>query len=155
MTTALASSEFFASAMVHLAIAIFCGGIIGLERQLNGKAVGIRSCIIVVLTVTLMVDLGLEATVAAGDPSRVMAAVITGVGFLGGGVIVSQGARIRGVTTASLIWALAAIGIAIGMGHGLAALAITLIVTAVAVIVDWAERRFPRLQRGSGPPREG
>jgi putative Mg2+ transporter-C (MgtC) family protein len=155
MTTALASSEFFASAMVHLAIAIVCGGIIGLERQLNGKAVGIRSCIIVVLTVTLMVDLGFEATAAAGDPSRVMAAVITGVGFLGGGVIVSQGARIQGVTTASLIWALAAIGIAIGMGFGLAAVALTGIVTAVAVVVDWAERRFPRLKREGGPHRDG
>jgi putative Mg2+ transporter-C (MgtC) family protein len=155
MTTALASSEFFASAMVHLAIAVFCGGIIGLERQLNRKAVGIRSCIIVVLTVTLMVDLGLEATSAAGDPSRVMAAVITGVGFLGGGVIVSHGARVQGVTTASLIWALAAIGIATGMGFGLAAVALTLIVTAVAVIVDWAERRFPRLKREHGSHRDG
>jgi len=155
MTAALASSDFLLSVMAHLAIAIVCGGIIGLERQLNRKAVGIRSCIIVVLTVTLMVDLGLEATVASGDPSRVMAAVITGVGFLGGGVIVSHGARVQGVTTASLIWALAAIGIAVGMGYGLAAIALTVIVTAVAVVVDWAERRFPRLKREHGSHREG
>jgi putative Mg2+ transporter-C (MgtC) family protein len=154
MTTALATSDFFFSAMIHLIIAVVCGGIIGLERQLHRKAVGIRSCIIVVLTVTLMVDLGLEATQAAGDPSRVMAAVITGVGFLGGGVILAQGTRIQGVTTATLIWALAAIGIAIGLGFGLAALAMTLIVTAVAVVVDWAEARFPRLRREADAGRE-
>lgn len=149
MISAFATSDFFFTATIHIGIAIFCGGIIGLERQLNRKAVGIRSCITVVLTVTLMVDLGTEATGAAGDPSRVIAAVITGVGFLGGGVIMSQGTRIQGVTTASLIWVLAAIGIAIGMNLGLAAVALTLIVTAVALIVDWLERRFPRLKRES------
>lgn len=153
VTTALATSEFFYSAMAHVVIAIICGGIIGLERQINRKAVGIRSCVIVVLTVTLMVDLGGEATVSGGDPSRVIAAIITGVGFLGGGVILAQGTRVHGVTTASLIWALAAIGIAIGMNFGLAAIALTLIVTAVALVADWLERRFPALNREAGPAR--
>lgn len=147
MHAILAASDFYFLALIHVAIAILCGGIIGLERQLNRKAVGIRSCIIVVLTVTLMVDLGREATATGGDPSRVISAIITGVGFLGGGVILAQGARIQGVTTASLIWALAAIGIAIGLNFGFAAIALTLILTAVALIVDWLERRFPRLNR--------
>jgi putative Mg2+ transporter-C (MgtC) family protein len=100
-----------------------------------------------VLTTAFLTDLGLEATLASGDPSRVMAAIITGVGFLGGGVIFSQGRRIQGITTASLIWALSAVGIAIGFGHGAAAVAMTLIVMGVILIVDWAETRFPRLHR--------
>jgi putative Mg2+ transporter-C (MgtC) family protein len=147
MPQILFSPDFFWPAMVNLAMAVFCGGIIGLERQLRKKAVGIRSCIIVVLTTAFLTDLGLEATLASGDPSRVMAAIITGVGFLGGGVIFSQGRRIQGITTASLIWALSAVGIAIGFGHGAAAVAMTLIVMGVILIVDWAETRFPRLHR--------
>lgn len=147
MTPVLASPDFYVIVMVHIAIAIFCGGVIGLERQLDRKAVGIRSCIIVVLTVTLMVDLGREATLGSSDPSRVISSIISGVGFLGGGVILAQGARVQGVTTAALIWALAAIGIAIGLNRGFAAIALTLILTALALIVDWLERRFPRLNR--------
>jgi putative Mg2+ transporter-C (MgtC) family protein len=147
MPPILFSPDFFWPAMLSLALAVFCGGIIGLERQLRRKAVGIRSCIIVVLTTAFLTDLGLEATVPSGDPSRVMAAIITGVGFLGGGVIFSQGRRIQGITTASLIWALSAVGISIGFGHGAAAVVMTLVVMAVILIVDWAETRFPRLHR--------
>lgn len=153
MMTALALTDFFQAAMAHVAIAIFCGGVIGLERQINRKAVGMRSCITVVLTVTMMVDLGTRATGEAGDPSRVISAIITGVGFLGGGVILAQGTRVQGVTTASLIWALAAIGIAIGMNLGLFAIALTLVVTVVALVVDVIERLFPSLSREADPRR--
>lgn len=142
-------SPFLLEVLTHLLIALACGGIIGLERQLRGKSVGIRPCVIVVLTTAFLVDLSAAATEDAGDPSRVMAAIISGVGFLGGGVILAQGMRIRGITTASLIWALAAIGIAIGLDFGLAALALTLIIMAVMVVVDLAERTFPALRRES------
>ena len=154
IATALSSSEFFWEAMAHLAIAVLCGGLIGLERQLRGKAVGIRPCIIVVLTTAFLSDLAGQATEGAGDPSRVMAAIVSGVGFLGGGVILAQGLRVRGITTASLIWALAAIGIAIGQDHGLAALAMTVVIMAVMVAVDLAERLVPALRRDSAVRRD-
>ncbi|WP_375688630.1 MgtC/SapB family protein [Pseudooceanicola sp. LIPI14-2-Ac024] len=146
MLTSLTPSEFFPSAMTHVAIAVFCGGLIGLERQLRGKSVGIRHCIIIVLTSALLVDLGQTLTDTAGDPSRVMAAIVTGVGFLGAGVIMAQGGRIQGITTATLIWALAAIGIAIALNYGVTAIAVTLIILAVMLGADWAERRFARLR---------
>jgi putative Mg2+ transporter-C (MgtC) family protein len=153
MTTALAG-PFFWEALSHLWIALVCGGLIGLERQLRRKAVGIRPCIIVVLTTTFLTDLSQAATEGAGDPSRVIAAIVSGVGFLGGGVILAQGLRIRGITTASLIWALAAIGIAIGLDFGLAALALTLIIMAVMVAVDFAEQAVPRLRGDSAVRRD-
>lgn len=135
--------------VTHLMIALVCGGMIGLERQLRGKSVGIRPCVIVVLTTAFLVDLSSAATEDSGDPSRVMAAIVSGVGFLGGGVILAQGLRIRGITTASLIWALAAIGIAIGLDFAIAALALTFAIMAVMVLVDLAERAFPFLRRDS------
>lgn len=132
--------------MTHLVIALICGGIIGLDRQLRGKPIGIRGCTIVVITTAMLVDLGNAATAFAGDPSRIISAIVTGVGFLGGGVIMSQGGRVQGVTTAALVWALAAIGIAIGLSFGLAALTLTLTIMGLMMVVDWAEKRFPRLR---------
>lgn len=153
MTAAL-TPPFYFDVVVNLLIAVACGGLIGLERQLRGKSVGIRPCVIVVLTTAFLVDLSAAATEGAGDPSRVMAAIVSGVGFLGGGVILAQGLRIRGITTASLIWALAAIGIAIGLDFALEALALTLIIMAVMVLVDLAERAVPRLRKDSALRRD-
>ena len=99
------------------------------------------------LTTALFVTLGDAATDSAGDPSRVVAGIVTGVGFLGGGVIFAHGRRIQGVTTASLIWALAAIGVTIGYGYPVTAIVTTSIVLGVLTLIDWAERRFPRLRR--------
>lgn len=137
---------FFPEAMSHLIIALICGGVIGLDRQLRGKPIGIRGCTIVVITTAMLVDLGNAATDQTGDPSRMMSAIVTGVGFLGAGVIMSQGGRVQGVTTAALVWALAAIGIAIGLSFGLAALVLTLTIMVLMMATDWAERRFPRLR---------
>lgn len=145
----LPNPAFFAQVTEHLFVAMICGSLIGLERQLRGKSVGIRPCVIVVLTVSFIVDLGSETTLAAGDPSRVIAAVVTGVGFLGAGVILAQGLRIRGITTASLIWALSAIGIAIGLGFAWSAFAFTVTIMAVMLMTDLAELAIPALRRNS------
>ena len=145
--SALAISDFFREALGHIAAAVFCGVVVGFERQLRRKAIGIRPCVIVVLTTALLTHLGAGATEEAGDPSRVVAAIVSGIGFLGGGVILAQGARIRGVTTASLIWALAATGVAIGLGYRYTAVAMVLTVMAVMILTDFVERLFPALRR--------
>lgn len=103
----------------------------------------------VVLTADFLVDLSSAATGAARDPSRVMAAIVSRVVLPAGGVILAQGLRVRGITTASLIWALAAIGIAIGLDHAIEALALTLIIMAVMILVDLAERAFPPLRKSA------
>ncbi len=153
MDAALLPPEFFWTVLVKFAVAVVCGGVIGLERQLRGKPAGIRTCIVLVVTTTFMAGLGGELTAETGDPSRVLAAIVTGVGFLGGGVIFAQGTRVQGMTTATLIWALAAIGTGIGLGYGRAALVMTLLVMVVLITVDWAESRFPRLKREIDTPR--
>jgi putative Mg2+ transporter-C (MgtC) family protein len=154
MELTLSPSAFFWTVLVKFAVAAFCGGIIGLDRQLRGKPAGIRTCIVLVVTTTFMAGLGRELTAESGDPSRVLAAIITGVGFLGGGVIFAQGRRVQGMTTATLIWALAAIGTAIGLGFGHAAIVMSLLIILVLKAVDWAEARFPRLHREFDPRRE-
>ena len=148
------TDEFFQIFVVNVAVAVLCGGMIGLERQLRGKPAGLRVCIIVVLTTAFFVTIGVRITPEGTDPTRVLASVITGVGFLGAGVIFSQGGRIQGITTASLIWALASIGVTIGFGFPGVAIVATLIVISALVIVDWAEWQFPRLRREYEPKKD-
>ena len=78
MMAALAPSEFFWIVLIKFAVAVTCGGIIGLERQLRGKSAGIRICMVLVLTTTFIASLGSELTAETGDPSRVLAAIVTG-----------------------------------------------------------------------------
>ena len=141
--------DLFWLTMLDVLVAILCGGAIGLERQLRGKPAGMRTCIIVVLTTALFITLGETATDSGsgGDGARVMAGIITGIGFLGAGTIISNRGRIQGITTASLIWALAAIGITIGFGYPITAIVTTAVIMSVLALIDWAERRFPRLRR--------
>lgn len=121
--------------------ALVCGGLIGIERQLLGKPAGLRICIIIVLATDIFVSLSQELTTEAGDPSRVIASVVSGVGFLGGGVILARHGRIQGLTTAATIWILAAIGAVIGLGKLFAAIASTLILIVVAIFIDVLEVR--------------
>lgn len=133
--------------MLDVAAGVICGGAIGLDRQLRGKPAGMRTCIIVVLTTALFATLGNSATESAGDPSRVVAGIVTGVGFLGAGVIFTQRGKLQGVTTAALIWSLAAIGVTIGFGYPLTAIVTTTLIISILTIVERLERRFPRLRR--------
>src|SRR4026209_2423943 len=93
----------------RLGTAILCGGIIGLERQLRGKAAGIRTSILICLGTELSVSLGASFQGERVDPTRVLAQVVSGIGFLGGGVILAREGAIVGVTSAAVIWGLAAL----------------------------------------------
>ena len=84
----------------HLGTAILCGGIIGIERQLRGKAAGIRTSILICLGTAIFVALGASLAPAA-DPTRVLAQVVSGIGFLGGGVILARKGLVTGVTSAA------------------------------------------------------
>jgi putative Mg2+ transporter-C (MgtC) family protein len=89
---------------LRIGTAIFCGGIIGLERQLRGKAAGIRTSILICLGTQLFVGLGSSFGGERVDPTRVLAQVVTGIGFLGGGVILAREGAVIGVTSAAVIW---------------------------------------------------
>lgn len=134
---------------LHLGTALLCGGIIGIERQLRGKAAGIRTSILICLGSQIFVAMGVSLQGGPTDPSRVLSQIVTGIGFLGGGVILAREGLITGVTSAAVIWMLAAIGSMIGLGHLGAAIVITLATLGVLVGVELLEAVFRRLREGA------
>ncbi len=137
---------------IRIGMSLLCGGAIGLERQMRGKVCGVRTSSLICLGTALFVELGATAGPDRVDPTRVLGQVVTGIGFLGAGVILAREGRILGVTTAAVIWLLAAIGSLIGMGHQGAAFVITLVALGILVGVEgietaWERRRGHRVSR--------
>jgi putative Mg2+ transporter-C (MgtC) family protein len=130
----------------RIGIALLCGSIVGLERELRGKPTGMRTCVLICLGTAIFVRLGCVIGGDRGDASRVLGQVVTGIGFLGGGVIMSKADTIIGVTTASVVWTLAATGALIGAGHYAAAFACALVTVAVLVGLDYVERFLQSLR---------
>lgn len=139
------ASEFW----LRLGTAILCGGIIGLERQLRGKAAGIRTSILICLGTQLFVALGASFGGERVDPTRVLGQVVTGIGFVGGGVILAREGAVIGVTSAAVIWVLAALGALIGLGHLVAAIVLTLVTVGLLTGVELLESVFRRLREGA------
>jgi putative Mg2+ transporter-C (MgtC) family protein len=133
---------------IRLGATLFCGGIIGLERQLRGKPAGIRTSILICLGTVVFVSLGIGLDPEARDPARVLGQVVTGIGFIGAGVIMGKENIVRGVTSAAIIWVLAAIGAAIGLGMLSTAVTLTLVTVGVLLGVELLETTFRKLRRG-------
>ena len=131
----------------EIALSLLCGVIVGIEREIRGKPVGLRTCILIVLSTGMFVRLGIVLAGTENDPTRVLGQVVTGVGFLGAGVIIMRGQTLTGVTTASVVWTLAAIGSLIGAGQGTAAISMAIVVCAVLLGLDRFERWMERFQR--------
>jgi putative Mg2+ transporter-C (MgtC) family protein len=140
------SREFW----LQVGTAILCGSAIGLERQTRGKASGVRTSIMICLGTALFVSMGATLSPEHTDPTRVLGQVVTGIGFLGAGVILTREGRILGVTSASIIWVLAAIGCLIGLGYRKSALVITLVALAVLLGVEWMEQTLERRMGKTG-----
>lgn len=128
--------------------AVLCGLIVGLERQVNRKPAGIRTSMLVCLGTTLFIRLGAELGGGQTDPTRVLGQIITGVGFIGGGAILARGDKLVGVTTAAVVWVLAAIGALIGAGHLTAAVVIAVLCVVLLSGVEWIETRFRKTPEG-------
>jgi putative Mg2+ transporter-C (MgtC) family protein len=129
-------------------VAVLCGGIVGLERQLRGKPAGVRTSILVCLGTSVFIHLGSSISDAGSDPARVLGQLVTGVGFLGAGVMFSREGVVTGVTTAAVIWVLAGIGAAIGLGHFVGAIALSGVIVGVLTGVEFLESSVKRLSRG-------
>jgi len=116
---------------VEMLMAVTAGFIIGFEREVRHKPAGVTTITIVTLTSTLVMQLGEKIPALEGpvDTTRLAAGVITGIGFLGAGVILRTGGHIQGITTAASIWFMAAVGLAIGAGYYIPA--------AAAVALVW------------------
>jgi len=143
-----------------LITAMFCGALVGLERQIRGKPAGMRTSMLICVGTATFIHLGASLSAPGLDPARVLGQVVTGIGFLGAGVMFTREGMVLGVTTASVIWILAAIGAAIGLGlynMGMALAAATLF---ILVCTEWLEKTFIRFRRGahelynSKPPKD-
>lgn len=137
---------------IPICMSLLCGGMIGLERQLRGKPAGIRTSILICLSTTIFIHLGMQTMGEGTDASRVLGQVVTGVGFLGAGVIISREGTLTGVTTAAVVWALAAIGSTIGFGHFAGAFALSLVAVFVLWLMDYLEEHVENLARGVHKP---
>ncbi len=130
----------------RLAFAVVLGGLIGLERELRGYPAGIRTMALITMGSMLFTDV---SQILGGD-DRVAAGIVTGIGFLGAGVIFREQFTVRGITTAATIWASAAIGMAIGRelylvaGLGTVLVFIVLEARPITRRVDQAIRRRTR-----------
>jgi len=135
--------------------ALLCGTIVGAERQLRGKPVGIRTSSLITLGTYIYIATSMVVTSYNGDgarivtdPSRIIGQVITGIGFLGAGVMLARDGFVLGVTSAATIWALASIGVCIGIGYNAAAIKLSFVMIAVLMGVDLLEDYSQLLTRG-------
>ncbi|MDH3519920.1 MAG: MgtC/SapB family protein [Myxococcales bacterium] len=143
---------FDAAFLVPIAVAIFCGGAIGIERQMRGKPIGIRTSILICLGTQIVIRLGSSLAGPTTDPSRVLGQVVTGIGFLGAGVILARGQTITGVTSAAVVWVLAGIGAAIGLDRLAEAAFLSIVTVGILFGVRVLETAFQRLRGGSDEP---
>lgn len=141
-------NPFLPEFWIRVGASILCGGIIGFERQLRGKPAGIRTSILICLGTQFFVLLGASFAREQADPTRVLGQVVTGIGFLGAGVILAREGIVLGVTSAAVIWLLAAVGATIGLGFVSAAIALSLITVGVLVGVERLESSYHVLRRG-------
>lgn len=124
------------------------GLLIGVERQTRGKPVGIRTSILIIAGTYLFMSMAASLSPNTLDQARVLGQIITGVGFLGAGVMMTLDGKIHGVTSAAVIWLLAALGLMIGLGYLQQSVVITVLALIVLLGVDKAENRIQALRRG-------
>jgi len=130
-----------------LGTALLCGFLVGVERQLSGKPAGIRTSALICLGSYAFTALGVRM-LGAVDPSRVVAQIVTGIGFIGAGVILAREGLVLGVTSAAVIWVLAGIGILIGLDRPGSAIMLSAATVVILVGVSFLERLFMGLRRG-------
>ncbi|MBK1717030.1 MgtC/SapB family protein [Thiocystis violacea] len=131
---------------VRLLIAALLGGLLGYEREQQGKSAGVRTHMLVAIGAALFVLIPHQAGVSEVELSRVIQGVIAGVGFLGAGTIIKGGdeEHVRGLTTAAGIWLTAAIGVAAGLGRESSAILCTLLALLILSLVPRVERWLGR-----------
>jgi len=151
-TTLLGSVEL--DITVKLLLAALAGGLIGLERESHGRPAGLRtnllvavgSCVMVIISETFHIKyamFGVDSALRL-DPSRVAAQIVTGIGFIGAGVILKDGASVRGLTTAASLWTVAGLGMAFGMGFYSLGIIATLL---VLVSLNFLKKLDPMIKK--------
>ncbi|MCD9014990.1 MgtC/SapB family protein [Parachryseolinea silvisoli] len=119
---------------LRLFLSFLVGAAIGMEREYRSKAAGLRTMIVICLGSTIFTEISIR--IGAGSPDRIASNIVTGVGFLGAGVIFKDGLSINGITTATTIWIAAALGMAVGAGEYGIAIAGSLIALVVLTLFE-------------------
>jgi putative Mg2+ transporter-C (MgtC) family protein len=127
--------------------ALLAGALVGLERSYRGRAAGLRTYALVCMGSALLVALAEELSRGPagglGDSTRVIQGIVTGIGFLGAGVIVKEGFSVRGLTTAASVWVISAVGVVIGAGFYVLGAIATALTLALLSILRAVEDRLP------------
>ncbi|MCB0397518.1 MAG: MgtC/SapB family protein [Flavobacteriales bacterium] len=135
-----------------IGMAVLCGSLVGIERQIFGKPAGIRTSILVCMGAYGFVVLANFGPGQHPDAGRIIGQIVTGVGFLGAGVMMTHSGNIMGVTSAAVIWILAAMGAFIGMERYASAFTLSLLTLFVLLGINWVERHVKPLGRGIHKP---
>src|SRR2546427_1912373 len=131
------------SIALKLLLAAVLGGVIGLERELRDKPAGLRTNILICVGSTLFMSISTKvAEVLGGDPTRIAAQIISGIGFLGAGVVLHSHGFVLGLTTAATIWVVAGVGMALGSGMYLVALFATAMSLLTLYFLSFVEDRI-------------
>lgn len=143
----------------RLGLALLIGGACGWERERVGRAAGLRTYMMVSLGAAGFTMIGMEllADLDSGDPStrydpsRIIAGIVTGIGFLGAGTIIQSGGKVTGLTTAAGLWAIAAAGAACGAGAYSLAILLAVFTAFVLAVLKFVEHRWIAHGDASGP----
>ena len=131
--------------VLKLIAAVISGAIIGIERKVKQKSVGLKTMVLISVGSMLFTESAL--LVPGMDPLRVTGQIVTGIGFLGAGVIIrGSGDRVSGLTTAALVWVSSSLGVLSGLGYGLEAIYTSIVITGLVVGIGYLESKFfPKL----------
>ncbi|MBF6598289.1 MAG: MgtC/SapB family protein [Fermentimonas sp.] len=135
--------------IIRLLAASLAGGALGIERESSNKSAGLRTNMIVSVgaSIYVMISASLLEGNNTGDPGRVMGQIITGIGFLGAGVILHQGSNVKGLTTAATIWCSAALGCLAGFGMYWELVASTLLIIIINSVLRKADFWFAKKKK--------
>jgi putative Mg2+ transporter-C (MgtC) family protein len=131
--------------LIPLVCSILCGGLIGLERYIHEKPAGMRTNILICMGACLFTIISQK--IGTGDNARIAAQIVTGIGFLGAGVIFRSPESVHGLTTAAGIWMVAALGMACGCGMYLLAFVCTLLAIVVLIVLQPIEKRLIKFHK--------
>lgn len=138
-------AEDYGHYLLRLLFAALVGGAIGLEREIKGKPAGMRTNILMCLGSCLIMILSMHVAQNSGkmaDPGRIAAQVVTGIGFLGAGTIIRSRVSVTGLTSAATLWFVAALGLVIGFGDYVLALAATVLMIITLTFLRTVERHI-------------
>jgi putative Mg2+ transporter-C (MgtC) family protein len=131
---------------LKLIVSVICGSVIGAEREFRNKSAGLRTMILICLGSTMFTIISTEYSHAT-EVGRIASNIVTGIGFLGAGAIMRDGLSVSGLTTASTIWVVASIGMAVGVGEFVMSGVGTFLAMVILILFNHMEKVFGRWQR--------